>query len=131
MNAKETQAQTGETQTGETQAQAQTKEEKELELTKDYYAHRLPRSYYSPTGFTQFFIRLNPWFEDVTDIYAFFNPEDAYRDDYNQICAKINALILWRNDLWSMFYLQCCNKSSRHGSKDNFHKQRSSGISCI
>ena len=43
----------------ETQAQTQTKEEKELELTKDYYAHRLPRSYYSPTGFTQFFIRLN------------------------------------------------------------------------
>ena len=41
------------------------------------------------------------------------------------------CIILWRNDLWSMFYLQCCNKSSRHGSKDNFYKQRSSGISCI
>ena len=59
MDAKETQAQT------ETQAQAQTIKDEELELTKDYYAHRLPRSYYSPTGFTQFFIRLNPWFEDV------------------------------------------------------------------
>ena len=94
MDAKETQTQT-QTQT-ETQAQTQTKEEKELELRKDYLANRLPRSYYSPTGFTQFFIRLNPWFEDVTDIYAFFNPEDAYRDDYNQICTKIIGLILWK-----------------------------------
>ena len=94
MDAKETQAQT-QTQT-ETQAQTQTKEEKELELRKDYLANRVTRSYYSPTGFTQFFIRLNPWFEDVTDIYAFFNPEDAYRDDYNQICTKIIGLILWK-----------------------------------
>ena len=90
MDAKETQAQT------QTQTQTQTKEEKELELKKDYLANRLPRSYYSPTGFTQFFIRLNPWFDDVTDIYAFFNPEDAYRDDYNQICTKIIGLILWK-----------------------------------
>ena len=77
MDAKETQAQIQtqtQTQT-ETQAQTQTKEEKELELRKDYLAIRLPRSYYSPTSFTQFFIRLNPWFEDVTDIYAFFNPD--------------------------------------------------------
>ena len=86
MNAKET--------------QAQTIKDEELELTKDYYAHHLTRSYYSPTGFANEFLSRNPNFKDkITDIYAFFNPEDAYRDNYNQICAKINALILWRNDL--------------------------------
>ena len=39
MNAKET--------------QAQTIKDEELELTKDYYAHHLTRSYYSPTGFAK------------------------------------------------------------------------------
>ena len=92
MNAKEIQAQT--------ETQAQTIKDEELELTKDYYAHHLTRSYYSPTGFANEFLSRNPNFKDkITDIYAFFNPEDAYRDNYNQICAKINALILWRNDL--------------------------------
>ena len=91
MDAKETQAQT------ETQAQAQTIKDEELELTKDYYAHHLTRSYYSPTGFANEFLSRNPNFKDkITDIYAFFNPEDAYRDDYNQICTKIIGLILWK-----------------------------------
>ena len=95
MDAKETQAQT-QTQT-ETQAQTQTKEEKELELRKDYLANRVTRSYYSPTGFANEFLSRNPNFKDkITDIYAFFNPEDAYRDNYNQICTKIIGLILWK-----------------------------------
>ena len=98
MNAKETQTQTEtETQTETQTVKDQTKEMKELELTKDYLANRVTRSYYTPTGFAQFFIRLNPWFDEVTDIYAFFNPEDAYRDNYNQICAKIIGLILWKD----------------------------------
>ena len=41
MDAKETQVQT--------ETQAQTIKDEELELTKDYYAHHLTRSYYSPT----------------------------------------------------------------------------------
>ena len=59
MNAKET--------------QAQTIKDEELELTKDYYAHHLTRSYYSPTGFANEFLSRNPNFKDkITDIYAFF-----------------------------------------------------------
>ncbi len=94
MNAK---TQTGETQTVKDQTVQTTKDAEELELTKDYYAHHLTRSYYTATGFANEFLSRNPNFRDkITDIYAFFNPEDAHRDNYNQICAKINALILWK-----------------------------------
>ena len=95
MNAKTQtgETQTGEIQTGETQT---TKDAEELELTKDYLANRITRSYYTATGFAQFFIRLNQWFDEVTDIYAFFNPEDTYKDKYNQVCAKIIGLLLWK-----------------------------------
>ena len=93
MNAK---TQTGETQTVKDQTVQTTKDAEELELTKDYLANRITRSYYTATGFAQFFIRLNPWFDEVTDIYAFFNPEDTYKDKYNQVCAKIIGLLLWK-----------------------------------
>ena len=57
------------------------------------------RVYYSPTAFVDMLFKENPSLEDkVTDIYAYFNPQDAYVDKYQQVCARIIGIIFKRKE---------------------------------
>lgn len=57
------------------------------------------RAYYSPTAFVDMLFKENPSLENnITDIYAYFKPQDAYVDKYQQVCARIIGIIFKRKE---------------------------------
>ena len=57
------------------------------------------RAYYSPTAFVDMLFKENPSLENnIPDIYAYFKPQDAYVDKYQQVCARIIGIIFKRKE---------------------------------